>query len=454
LKHHSEILIELFKRGDISQVELSKKQKLAFKSLMNHDKITTMFGGGAGGGKSWMGCEWLFLMANTFPGTRYFIGRKELKRLKQSTFVTWKKVCKSHGFKKWRYNNQDSCIILKNGSQIDLLDLVLQPRDDEFERLGSIEYTAGWIEEGGEVMFDAYDTLKSRVNRHLNDEYKIPGSILITTNPKKNWEYTYFYKPFKSENLDKDKDFIQSLAINNPYLDKGYIEKLENLKNKSKRQRLLLGNWEYDDDPMSLIESYDKILDIFNSNYDTKTGKKYITCDAARFGSDKAITIVWDGYTIIDSHSMAISKTTQISDKIKAFQVKYSISNSNTVVDADGVGGGVVDEVGCKGFVNNGKPIRVDGQKEEFDNIKSQCGFKLADLVNEGKIINRADLEEIEIESIKEELEQLKRKDSDKKQGLIKKDDMKKNLGRSPDWMDNMIMRMFFDLDTEFEALL
>jgi hypothetical protein len=52
---------------------------------------------------------------------------------------------------------------------------------------------------------------------------------------------------------------------------------------------------------------------------------------------------------------------------------------------------------------------------------------------------------------IVEEMEQLREVDNDDtKIKLIKKDDIKKNLGRSPDHLDNFIMRMFFEVERQY----
>jgi len=44
-------------------------------------------------------------------------------------------------------------------SKIDLLDLSEAPSDPLFERFGSTEYTGGWIEEAGEIVFKTWRTL-------------------------------------------------------------------------------------------------------------------------------------------------------------------------------------------------------------------------------------------------------------------------------------------------------
>ena len=54
--------------------------------------------------------------------------------------------------------------------------------------------------------------------------------------------------------------------------------------------------------------------------------------------------------------------------------IRNQVPNSNTIADEDGVGGGVVDYLKCKGFVNNSRPLN----DENYDNLKSQCTFVAA----------------------------------------------------------------------------
>ena len=100
-----------------------------------------------------------------------------------------------------------------------------------------MEYTGGWIEEGGEVAFEAYDTLKSRVGRQRNDQYGLRAKILITCNPKKNWLYNTFYKPFKAGALKPTLRFLQSLVLDNPRRESGSLEQLEDITDKSKSKK-------------------------------------------------------------------------------------------------------------------------------------------------------------------------------------------------------------------------
>jgi PBSX family phage terminase large subunit len=432
--------------------EPTPKQFDALKLLYDANTEYILFGGGAGGGKSWVGCEWLLSMCLNYPGIRLFVGRKELKELKATTLLTLFKVCNHHNINPndiFKYRENKSSIDFLNGSMIMLLDLRYMPSDPMYESLGSSEYTSGWIEEGGEINFNAFDTLKSRVGRHFNDKYNIKGKIFITCNPKKNWLYHTFYKPNRENKLPSTYKFIQSLVTDNPHIEKDYINKLNELKDKAKKARLLLGQWEYDDDPAALCD-YDKIVDVFTNTFIEK-GPGYITADIARFGKDRTIIIVWSGFRAEKIIQLNGKKVTEVAEAIKKLQAEYKIPNSNVVVDEDGVGGGVVDILSCKGFVNNSKPIALQGVKEEFDNLKSQCSFKFAERLNESGYYINVDNDEDMRETIIEELEVIKQKevDSEKKKAVIPREDEVKILGRSPDVKSSLIMREFFELRTK-----
>ena len=116
---------------------------------------------------------------------------------------------------------------------------------------------------------------------------------------------------------------------------------------------------------------------------------------------------------------------------------------SNIIADEDGVGGGLVDMLKCKGFVNNSRPLN----DENYTNLQSQCAYKLSELINSNSIYI-VDARDNQKELIIEELEQLKQKniDLDGKKGIIGKDIVKQLIGRSPDYRDMLLMRLYFEL--------
>ena len=81
----------------------------------------------------------------------------------------------------------------------------------------------------------------------------------------------------------------------------------------------------------------------------------------------------------------------------------------------------------------------------EYDNLKSECAFKLAELINNRQI--RVICTEVQRERIMEELAVLKQDHIDadtRKKGIINKEKMKEILGHSPDYLDMLIMAMLF----------
>jgi hypothetical protein len=101
----------------------------------------------------------------------------------------------------------------------------------------------------------------------------------------------------------------------------------------------------------------------------------------------------------------------------------------------------------CRGFVNNSKPLK----KENYQNLKTQCYYKLADLVNKAQI--GIECNDITVKNqIIEELEQVRTKDADKdnKLQIIPKDTIKDIIGRSPDYADALAMRMYYEIDSNY----
>lgn len=162
--------------------------------------------------------------------------------------------------------------------------LVFQP----FSKFGKA------ILEAGEIHFLAFNVLKSRVGRHLNNEYKLLPKIGRTANPSKNFLYSPFYKPWKAGTLPTDYAFIQALYDDNPHTAEEYGKQLATITDKATRERLMFGNWEYDDDPSALI-SYDAILDL-STNTVPDSNEKYLSADIARYGGDRIVIRCWKGF--------------------------------------------------------------------------------------------------------------------------------------------------------------
>lgn len=445
---------------------LNKKQTIALDALEDDVTEEVLFGGAAGPGKSSLGCYWQLKQRFKYPGSRGFIGRAVMKTLKDTTLKTFFEIAKMQGIVRGKHfdltSPQDkespNCLTFINGSLIFLRDLFLYPSDPDFDDLGSLEITDAFVDECGQVTQIAKDTLKTRIRFGL-DKWRLKPKILFATNPVKDWPYREFYKPSKENRLEPHRKFIPALVTDNPNISRAYIESLDKLPAGAQKERLRYGNWEYDNDPATLID-YEKIIDCF-SNTHVRGGGRVITADIARFGSDKTVIGIWDGHRV-KLHAYSGLSITESAGKIKEFKDRFGIGASSILIDEDGVGGGSVDILKCKGFVNNsialpGVEPNIDQKghikPDNFVNLKSQCYFKLADRINSGDLY--IECEESLKQVVIEELEQVKQYNMDKdgKKAVMPKDKVKEVLGRSPDFSDTLMMREWFDLTPQWKVL-
>lgn len=435
-------------------MKLLTKQEHAVYYLKDSETNEVLYGGAAGGGKSALGCLWLIEQCQAYPGTRWLMGRSKLKTLKETTLNTFFDLTSQLGISgQFRYNQQDSAIYWNNGSEIILKDLFLFPSDPNFDSLGSLEITGAFIDECNQVVYKAWQVVKSRIRYKLREFGLIP-KLLGSCNPAKNWVYKQFYLAEKEGNLPRNRKFIRALPTDNPHLDTSYLRALLELDEASKR-RLYFGDWEYDDDTSTLIE-YDAIMDLFRNEHITGDGIFYITADIARYGGDSTILMVWNGLKVIKLVELKKQGVDKVAAVIRELANEYSIPVSKIIADEDGVGGGVVDILKCKGFVNNSRPIQTETAKklpeavntENFANLKSQCYFKLAEMVNKREMHLAGKITEEQQQKLIEDLEQVKQYNMDKdgKRAVVPKDQVKEILGRSPDFSDALMMRVYFTL--------
>ena len=428
-------------------MRLTVKQTVALDYLEDENTIEVLYGGAAGGGKSVLGVYWLIKNCLKYPGTRWLMAREELATLRETTLKSFYKVAKMQGiYADVHYRLSGKTILFNNGSEVILSELKLYPSDPDFDYLGSFEITGAFMDECSQVVHKAKEVVKSRM-RHLIDEYGLIPKLLMSCNPAKKWPYIEFYKPFRDGVLRHDKRFVQALPGDNEHLPQSYLDMLSGLDKKTKA-RLLRGEWEYEDDPSSLMD-YDSITSIFTNSHIRGDGKKYMSVDVARFGSDKTKIRVWDGFKVVAKRVYEKKSTSEIAIEIKKLQGEYQVPPSNTVIDEDGIGGGVIDNFPrntVKGFIANSSPINPK-PNENYENLKSQCAYLLAEKVNNNEIYEQ-ETEPDEQELLIEDLEQIKEKNTDSqgKRGIIPKDKVKEVLGRSPDDGDTYIMRMLFEV--------
>lgn len=171
---------------------LTKKQTTALDYWEDKTTNEILFGGGAGGGKSILGCYALVKSAIKYDQTRWLMGRAKLKTLRETTLNSFLSVCSIQGLKvntDYRINNQSNIITMRNGSEILMKDLFYYPSDPNFDELGSLEITGAFIDECNQITEKAWNIVRSRIRYKLDDNGIIPKQM-GTCNPSKQFVYS------------------------------------------------------------------------------------------------------------------------------------------------------------------------------------------------------------------------------------------------------------------------
>ena len=430
--------------SNISPLEITfeptVKQDQIFELFKDDFTTEILYGGSAGSAKSYGLCALIILKCLENKGIRVGLARNELTNLKKTTIISFFEVATSWGLipeEHFTYNSTAGIIKFYNGSEVILLELSYKPSDPNYTRLGGHLLTFGCIDEIGEVDEQGFQIFKTRLGRWKNEELNIKPIVISTCNPSKNWIYREYYKPSIEGRLKPYQAFIQALPTDNPYIPQSYIENLKRLP-YSERERLLLGNWEYSDDPNSLL-TQDEILNVWvNIPKQTESASnRFISADIA-FTSDKLVILVWDKLTVID---ILVGPEGNIEDVISALAIKYNVPQYNICYDSDGVGKFLTTRLrNAKPIVNNSRAFK----DENYKNLKTQLYFKLCELISNNQVKIAIDKNK---NQIIEELQLIKHKPSDivGKIDMVDKGDVKRILGRSPDFSDAMAYRMYFE---------
>lgn len=452
--------VELFKRkefnkiciGENNKFRFSAKQVEALKFLSDNKTEMIGYGGAAFGGKTYLECYYLMLSALAYNDTAYGFGRGDLITLKKTSLVTLFKVFNENNLKNdkhFHYNQVENKITFFNDSVIYLLNMSYAPSDPLFTKFGGLELTTAVVDESNETTDMAITTLFTRTGRKNNARYNLSQKLLQCFNPAKNHVYTTFIEPTNGVLPDHVK-FIPALPKDNPSPEtESYINAILRNADKITIERLIFGNFKYDNDPAVLIR-YDFIVNLFTNSFITESKKisdRYISADIALQGADSFVIVVWFGWVVKKIISIPKSNGKEVENILLNTAKEFKIPQSNIVFDAAGLGGFL------KGYLQNGyaflsqnKPIAMPNKAEQYADKRSQCIFLFAEKVNNSEIFIEDSTYKNEIIA---ELQLLKRDNIDKdgKLKAIPKEKIKSYLGgKSPDFADALYMRMIFEL--------
>jgi len=308
------------------------------------------------------------------------------------------------------------------------------------------------------IYFDELDTMKDffigwqEIFRPALTDLK--GEAMFSGTPKK--ENPNLKRLEKMAETDSDYQAFHFTTSDNPHIPKEEIDKAKGeLDYNTFRQEYLA---EYIENQGSLFK-FTALVDVF-SNTITKENSKYLTVDIADDGGDKTIFSFWEGLEEYRREEFERLNTEGIIQKIREYASLEKIPYSQIAVDAVGVGAGVASSSlldGIIGFKGSFAPIKTDDNivmpnvsvlkvanlVSDYKNLRSQCVFTLADLVNNHKIASKVTGRQKE--NVIEELQHYQDVSTgDGKRMATQTEDIKAIIGRSPDNASTWLMRMYF----------
>ncbi len=186
----------------------------------------TLADGGIGSSKTFGGIMRLLMLAERYPGSRWFVARQTYKDLTQTTRKTFDRVCPPG----WIIRDVLSEMTLFNGSEIVWAHL------DEYDikTLMGLEINGAFLDQVEEINPEIYDMLDSRIGRWYQPQWETPCPPYIwsTSNPNgKDWVYFRFHPDANPPSYRK-YIFMPTL-INKAVLDKFHPGYYDNLMKKS-----------------------------------------------------------------------------------------------------------------------------------------------------------------------------------------------------------------------------
>jgi len=262
----------------------------------------------------------------------------------------------------------------------------------------------------------------------------------------------------KQAETDSEWAAFHFTSWDNPHLPRHELEKAREEMDAETYQQEIMA--EYVENAGALFR-YTSLVDMFTNTID-KSDARYLTIDVADDGTDSTVFTYWEGLEFYRIEQYQHMNTEAIIAKVREIAAAERIPYSNIIVDTIGVGAAIGSSSLLNGiipFKSSHQPIRTDVDPvrlpnvhytnnapltSEYKNLRSQCVFTLAQLVNNHEIAGRIGDVRVKEQIIEELASYQDASKGDGKRFATPKEDVKAFIGRSPDKSDTLLMRMYF----------
>lgn len=299
------------------------------------------------------------------------------------------------------------------------------------------------FDEAPRAKYEAFVALRSTVTAT-----KAPMKLIGNFGGSSNWMHLLKDKAITQPKVYKYFKITAWDGVEAGILDRAEIEQAQlDLPPKVFKQLYLAEEQESDDQ----LCSFDSIRDLWTNTFVQKDAR-YITADVALQGSDKFVVIVWEGWRIISIQIIDKCEADEVEKTLKSTADKFKVARSNIAYDADGLGAFLRGYLkGAKPFNNNGSPVKIEGTNLNYKNLKSQCGYFLANQINKKGVFIDCEIDKTEMIKQIECLQSYGLDDEGKIQ-LMPKKKIKELIGYSPDILDALLMKSIFHLSPKKHA--
>ena len=218
------------------------KQQTFIDAVFSGKYTVLVFGGAIRGGKTFVALALALLLGKIFPGSRWTIVRKDLKRLRDNTRPSLDKFISGSNIKVLEpgtFTMSNKSRLLFMGENFD--------KDKTLERFKGHETNGFIIEEGSEIREETFNKCIERAGSYIIvPEPKAgqpPPLIIITCNPTQSWLKKLVYDKWKKNELPDHIYYLPSSVTDNPYLPQAYIDNLKNLP-IWEYEVFVKGNWD------------------------------------------------------------------------------------------------------------------------------------------------------------------------------------------------------------------
>jgi hypothetical protein len=420
----------------VDEIVFTPKQAEFAKAVFSGRYTRLLYGGAIRGGKTYCMLLLILALARVYKGSRWAIVRKDLPTIKRNTLPSFARV-KPDGFC-GELNRTDFYIDCVNGSRIIFFPESID-RDPDLDRWKGLEVNGFALEEANEIQEKSFVKSIERAGSWVCQHKQPPPLILATCNPSLSYVKRRWYDPWRKGTLQPPYFYLPARIDDNPHLPDSYRQSLESLKetDPAAYDRFVVGNWESADEPDQLI-AYDWALAAQDVEF--QDGKYVLGVDVARYGDDDSVLAHKRGNAITKleyHHGLSLERLAAI---VRSRIVDTPIDARNVLIDAVGLGAGVVDILRSQGFrvtevISGAKAVETRGQTFRFNNLRSQMWYYVREQLRLGQICF-----EVDDPRLREDLTAPRYMISgDKVVKVESKDDIKKRIGRSTDAADAVV---------------